>query len=80
MVTRSHLTWRGDWLYFGGRKIIRIVPDETYPEMWRVEVEGRKTDMVNRTRAKDVATGFALGIVDPYRGGNKRAAAEPGGA
>jgi len=37
-------------------KHARVVRDEVYPQMWRVEYpDGTRSDMVNRARAKDVA-------------------------
>lgn len=60
-----HLEWKGDWLYFGKRKLVRIVVDQKYPSMWRVELpDGRLTDMVNRTRAKDAAMSTGLRILN----------------
>jgi hypothetical protein len=39
--------------YPGG---VRVVPDETYPNMWRVrQPDGTLSDMVNRARAWDAA-------------------------
>lgn len=38
-----------------------IEPDSKWPGMWRVRLpDGRNTDMVNRTRAKDAAAGLAF--------------------
>lgn len=40
------------------RALARIVPDATYPEMWRViRPDGGLTDMVNKARAMDMAYG-----------------------
>src|SRR6516165_5408912 len=40
--------------------LAHIVPDKTYPGMWRVvRADGLLSDMVNKTRAKDVASGLA---------------------
>ena len=42
------------------KALARIVPDTTYPEMWRVvRPDGNLTDMVNKTRAMDLAFGRA---------------------
>jgi hypothetical protein len=42
------------------RALARIVPDQTYPAMWRVvRVDGRLSNMVNKARAKAVAWGIA---------------------
>jgi hypothetical protein len=55
------LRWNGDALYLDGkgRAIVRIVPEETYSGMWRVSFDGRLSDMVNLTRAKDAAVVIA---------------------
>jgi hypothetical protein len=49
--------WEGDRLKIEGRLSgYSIVPDEKYPQMWRVKhPNGRLSDMVNRIRAKDAA-------------------------
>jgi hypothetical protein len=40
--------------------LARIVPDKKYSSLWRVVYpDGRLSDMVNLTRAKDVARGIA---------------------
>jgi len=45
------------------RKLARIVRDEVYPQMWRVEFpDGSRSDMVNRARAKDAARTHALTV------------------
>ena len=42
------------------RALSRIVPDPVHPGMWRVvRRDGALSDMVNKTRAKDVAWGLA---------------------
>jgi hypothetical protein len=39
-----------------GKEHVRLVPDKIYPGMWRVvEPSGTLSDMVNKTRAQDVA-------------------------
>ena len=61
------LVWKGDKLYLAGKGpvLVSIVPDKTYPNMWRVKYsDGRLSDMVNRTRAKDAAQSIALGILN----------------
>ncbi len=59
MDIRELAEWKGDVLYYGRRKMLRIVQDGQYPQMWRVRLpDGMLTDMVNRTRAKDAALGF----------------------
>ena len=64
MVDERQWNWKGDWLYFSKRKIVRIVPDEKYPNMWRIErPDGKLTDMVNKTRAKDAALSVGLQVL-----------------
>jgi hypothetical protein len=42
------------------RALARIVPDQTYPSMWRVvRANGSLSDMVNKARARDAAWGIA---------------------
>jgi hypothetical protein len=46
------------------KALAHIVPDKTYPGMWRVvRPDGLLSDMVNKTRAKDVARGLAENAV-----------------
>jgi hypothetical protein len=46
------------------KALAHIVPDKTYPGMWRVvRLDGSLSDMVNKTRAKDVAWGLAENAV-----------------
>ena len=53
---RANLTWRGDTLYFGRKRMAGVVPDGTWPGMWRVKYrDGSVSDMVNLSRAKDAA-------------------------
>jgi hypothetical protein len=45
---------------------MRIVRDQKYPNMWRIEFpDGKLSDMVNRTRAKDAAMAHGLRMIDP---------------
>jgi hypothetical protein len=63
----KNLEWKGDGLYLNGKgkPILTIAPDGKHPTMWRVRLpDGRLTDMVNRTRAKDAAISIALGILN----------------
>jgi hypothetical protein len=57
MAPRFKMSWDGDRLKISNRLSgFSIVPDEKYPQMWRVKYpDGRLSDMVNRTRAKDAA-------------------------
>ena len=46
------------------KALAHIVPDKTYPGMWRVvRPDGSLSDIVNKTRAKDVAWGLAENAV-----------------
>jgi hypothetical protein len=46
------------------RGLPSLVPDKSYPTMWRiVGFDGCLSDMVNRTRAKDVALELAKSLV-----------------
>ncbi len=60
------MSWRGDRLYCGSRAAgYRLVPDKTYPNMWRVErPDGSLSDMLNRARAKDAAQTLAAAMLD----------------
>jgi hypothetical protein len=65
---RRHLAWVRDgaaWVVrHSGTELARVVPDEKYPGMWRVRSDGRLSDMVNLTRAKDAAATMALAILN----------------
>ena len=57
MSARYNTRWKGDRLYLDNRLTgYSVIPDETYPTMWRVRSpDGKLSDMVNRVRAKDAA-------------------------
>src|SRR5262249_27219687 len=60
----AKLDWKGDDLYFARRKLISVVRDEKYSNMWRVlSPDGRVCDLANRTRAKDAALGRARRMI-----------------
>jgi hypothetical protein len=63
---RSELVWKGNNLCLGrGRKLLEIVQDSKYPNMWHVcHPNGSSSDMVNRTRAKDAAVTMAVMILN----------------
>jgi hypothetical protein len=44
-------------LHYGTSRtpLARVVPDSTYPNMWRVIWSGGQSDMVNLARSKDAA-------------------------
>jgi hypothetical protein len=59
----KRLRWRENSLHLDGKghALIQIVSEERYAGMWRVRLpDGRLTDMLNRTRAKDAAVSLAL--------------------
>jgi hypothetical protein len=58
---RRDAVWRGDDLFLGRRIVASIVPDPTWPGMWRVKIGDRLTDMLNRSRAHDAALSLAEG-------------------
>jgi hypothetical protein len=61
MISRDDLKWEGDRLYFRNRLMASIEPDSKYPNMWRVRLpNGRLSDMINQTRARDAARALAL--------------------
>jgi hypothetical protein len=44
---------------------LSVVPDETYPSMWRIHTrDGKLSDMANLTRAKDAAASLAMAEYD----------------
>jgi len=63
----TDLQWDAHTVRARGRKFpkLQIVPDATYPGMWRVQYpDGRLSDMVNKTRAKDAAKSILLAILN----------------
>ena len=58
------LTWRGNAITIGKRKLAFVVRDTRFPEMWRVSIDGRISDMVNESRARDAAMSLALGVLN----------------
>jgi hypothetical protein len=64
---RDKLSWKGNSLVRQGSRIplATIEPDGTFTSMWRVRrPDGRLTDMVNLSRAKDAAVVLALGALN----------------
>jgi hypothetical protein len=73
----AKLDWKGDDLYLARRKLISVVRDEKYSNTWRVLFpDGRGSDRVNRTRARDAAMGHARRMVDAAQ--NRSEAASEG--
>src|SRR5260370_38476329 len=77
------LEWKGDGLHLDGKgkAPVTLVPDDKWPNMWRVRCPGgRLSDMANRVWAKDASITIALRLLNgkekateaPYR----RSAAE----
>src|SRR5262245_55218966 len=72
---RGDFTWRqhqdGTWaLHVEGRRgaLLLVVPDAIYPRMWRIRhSDGRLSDKINLSRAKDAAGIMALGILNRPR-------------
>ncbi len=45
--------------------LVHVVPDAKHDDMWRIaHPDGCLSDMANLTRAKDAASGVALGILN----------------
>jgi hypothetical protein len=63
---RTRFRWDGDRLMIGsGHLIATVEPDSEWPGLWRVRLpDGRLSDMVNRTRAKDAAETLALVVLN----------------
>jgi hypothetical protein len=60
VYSTQQLEWRGDELHLRtGRKLLSIVADAKYPQMWRVRYPDG-----TRTRAKDAACALALRILN----------------
>jgi len=47
-----------------GKVITEVVPDKTYPGMYRVLADGQLSDMVNISRATDTALVLAQSILN----------------
>ena len=63
MYGRENLRWDGNDLYLGrsSNLLCSVVPDERYAGMWRVKyTDGRMSDMVNLSRARDAAISSSL--------------------
>ena len=68
IYAKDELQWRGNKLCLGKRVMLNIVQDERYPTMWRIRwPDGRLSDMVNLTRARDAARSAALSILNGAR-------------
>ncbi len=61
--SRRLLVWEGDELRLRktGRQVAEIVPHAEWPGLYRIKLaDGRLSDTVNKTRAKDAAVSLAL--------------------
>jgi len=57
----KRLHWRGRTVHFGKRILATMVPDDTYPAMWRVKLpDGQLTDMANISWTRERAIALAL--------------------
>lgn len=85
IVGRDRLTWRKEGTRYclchrGGRALVSVEPDSKYPNMFRVRYSnGKLSDFVNLTRAKDAAATFALRRLNSWvqESAAERAAAHP---
>jgi hypothetical protein len=58
------------------RAIVHVLPDLTYPTMWRVRFpDGRLSSMANKPRAKDAALLHAASLLNQEQGAQPLAAA-----
>lgn len=74
-VASTELEWRTRdsefTLYFRGSKpLLKVAPDVTYPNMWRINHRGRISDAGNLARAKDAALSWALGELNRGQDGH----------
>jgi hypothetical protein len=61
-----NLRWDGDHLRLNsGRVVAMVEADGEWPNMYRVRLpDGHRTDMCNRTRARDAAISMALAALN----------------
>jgi hypothetical protein len=65
IVSSAQLRWKEHEIRFQDRKLAAVVQDKKYPAMWRIDrLDGTLSDMVNLSRAKDAARGFALSVLN----------------
>ncbi len=72
MYEGKNLRWDGNQLRLlssRGQVLGNIEPDQTWSGMWRVRLsEGRRSDMLNLSRAKDAGGSLALATLNCSRG------------
>jgi hypothetical protein len=80
MIGNGNLIWRksdrGLSLHVGrrGSFLLRVIPDKTYPAMWRIEFpDGRLSDLGNLSRIKDAACGIAVMMLNQQKEGAREA-------
>jgi len=67
-ISPEDVKWKGTRLFYGRQCVRQIVADEKWPGMWRVRhSDGRLSDMVNLTRAKDAAAAGARRLIEHRR-------------
>jgi hypothetical protein len=60
-VESKALTWHGNELYYGRRKMLEVVPDEAHPSMYRVKrPDDALSGMANLSWTKDAALSIAM--------------------
>jgi hypothetical protein len=69
IFSRLDLNWQKDgeaWaVRYRSRVLLQVAPDLTHSGMWRIRhPDGRLSDLVNLSRAKDAATSLAVGILN----------------
>lgn len=81
---RHELSWRREsdgtqTLQRTGSRVVllRVVPDGTYPGMWRVRLPTGHSDMANLSRAKEAAVGVALSILNGKQKAEERGGERP---
>jgi hypothetical protein len=61
----TDLSWRGNDVYCGNRKLCSVEKDTTYDTMWRIRTpDGKLSDMVNLSRAREAARSHSLAILN----------------
>ena len=77
---RRNVKWIGNAVHHhsGGSPVLAIVPDGTWPGMWRVALpDGSLTDMVNLSRVRDAAIDWAVSWLNRSRNVPARPAVRP---